>query len=153
MLLGSLNHVSITVSDLDEAMGFFRPVLRLLGFSVAEPIRDPSSGSRLTVNLNPNGLALNVWEASPALAGERFEVYAPGLHHIAFNVARHAEIDALHALLMELGAEILDGPAEFPYAEDGQGYYAIYFRGPDGLKLEAVHMPGLEALYRTRGLI
>ena len=92
MLLGSLNHVSITVSDLDEAMGFFRPVLRLLGFSVAEPIRDPSSGSRLTVNLNPNGLALNVWEASPALAGERFEVYAPGLHHIAFNVARHAEI-------------------------------------------------------------
>ena len=53
-------------------------------------------------------------------------------------------------MLVELGAEILDGPAEFPYAEDGSGYYAVYFLGPDGLKLECVHMPGLERAFAGR---
>lgn len=144
MLHGSINHVSLTVSDLEAAMAFFGPLLEFLGFAVGEPILNPSTGTRLTVSINSNGLALNVWEARPELAGHRFEVYEPGLHHVAFNVARRNQVDALRDLVVELGAEILDGPAEFPYAEDGLGYYAVYFRGPDGLKLEVVHMPGLE---------
>jgi predicted enzyme related to lactoylglutathione lyase len=33
-LLGSINHVSITVSDLSSAMKFFTPLLEMLGYSV-----------------------------------------------------------------------------------------------------------------------
>lgn len=44
--------------------------------------------------------------------------------------------------------QILDGPAEFPFAEDRLGYYAVYFRGPDGMKFECVHMPGLGHAFR-----
>ena len=35
-LLGSINHVSITVSDLPEAMKFFGPLLKFLGYTVGE---------------------------------------------------------------------------------------------------------------------
>ena len=61
---------------------------------------------------------------------------------MAFNVGRHEQVDELHRLVQELGGEILDGPGEFPFGPGG--YYAFYFRGPDRLKFEVVHMPVLE---------
>lgn len=154
MLTGSINHVSVTVSDLDSAMAFFHPLLELLGYTPGAIISNESTGTRLTVNINAtNGIAFNVWEAKPELASHTFEVYEPGLHHIAFNVSSQAEVDRVHALVRRLGGRILDGPGEFPYAEDGLGYYAVYFLGPDRLKFECVHMPGLERAYREKGLL
>lgn len=44
-------------------------------------------------------------------------------------------------------------PRGVPYAEDGLGYYAVYFLGPDRLKFECVHMPGLERAFAERGLL
>ncbi len=109
MLLGSINHVSVTVSDLEAGMRFFRPVLEFLGFTVGETIRNESSGTRLTVNINyGNGLAFNVWEAKPELADHRFEVYEPGLHHIAFNAASRDQPQGirLHQPLVSLRAQL-----------------------------------------------
>jgi catechol 2,3-dioxygenase-like lactoylglutathione lyase family enzyme len=154
MLRGSINHVSITVSNLDEAMAFLGPVLEFLGYSVGTVLRNESAGTRLTVNINgANGIAFNVWEAKPELARHEFRVYEPGLHHVAFNVASHDDVDRLCDLVKGLGARVLDGPGEFPYAEDGLGYYAVYFLGPDGLKFECVHMPGLERAFREKGFL
>ena len=143
MLHGSVNHVSITVRDLRKAMGFFAPVLAFLGYTVGKIEHDGRSGHDLAVNINlTNGIAFNVWQAEPGLADHPFEVYEPGLHHVAFNVGRHEQVDELHRLVRELGGEILDGPGEFPFGPGG--YYAFYFRGPDRLKFEVVHMPLLE---------
>jgi catechol 2,3-dioxygenase-like lactoylglutathione lyase family enzyme len=148
MLHGSINHVSITVSDLATAMRFFGPLLEFLGYMVGEIFHDERSDHDLTVNINQaNGTAFNVWQAEPALAGHPFAVYEPGLHHVAFNVERHEQVDALCQLVRNLGAEILDGPGEFPFGPGG--YYAFYFRGPDGLKLEVVHMPLAEQRARA----
>jgi catechol 2,3-dioxygenase-like lactoylglutathione lyase family enzyme len=154
LLTGSINHLSITVSDLDAAMEFFRPLLDLLGYTSGTIIKNESAGTRLTVNINmSNGIAVNVWEATPKFASHKFEVYEPGLHHVAFNVSSQAEVDQVHELVRRLGGRILDGPGEFPYADDGLGYYAVYFLGPDGLKFECVHMPGLERAYREKDLL
>jgi len=140
MLHGSINHLSITVRDLPEAMTFFRPLLEFLGYAVGEIEHDPRSQHDLTVNIHPeNGIAFNVWQAEAPLANHPFEVYEPGLHHVAFNVERHEQVNAVHDLVRRLGAEILDGPGEFPFGPGG--YYAVYFRGPDRLKFEVVHMP------------
>ena len=148
MLRGSINHVSITVSDLNEAMKFFTPFLEFLGYRIGETIQDPN-GQRLTVNVLPGlrGVAVNIWEAKPALAKHRFEVYEVGLHHLAFHVERREQIDEVHELAKSLGAEILDGPAEFPYGGP-DGWYAVYFLGPDRMKFEVVHMPGVEKKYK-----
>ena len=137
---GTINHVSITVSDLPEAMKFFGPMLKFLGYTVGGIFQDTRTGGRLTVNINDtNGTAFNVWEAKGDLGKHRFEVYEPGLHHVAFNVQRHEQVDAALELVRSLGAEILDGPGEFPFGPGG--YYAFYFLGPDRLKFEIVHMP------------
>jgi glyoxylase I family protein len=147
MLLGSINHVSITVSDLREAMRFFGPFLQFLGYALGEIQRArAASGTELTVNINPaNGTAINIWQAKPGLADHPFEIYEPGLHHVAFNVERHEQVDAVHALVRTLGAQILDGPGEFPFGPGG--YYAVYFLGPDRMKFEVVHMPLAEQRY------
>jgi glyoxylase I family protein len=149
VLHGSINHVSITVSDLAGAMEFFGPFLRFLGYAVGPIAHDPRSDHDLTVNINEaNGTAFNIWQAEPTLAGHPFEVYEPGLHHVAFNVERHEQVDEVHRLVRELGAEVLDGPGEFPFGLGG--YYAVYFRGPDRLKFEVVHMPAAEQRAKAR---
>jgi len=153
MLHGSINHVSITVSELPLAMKFFGPLLEFLGYTLGK-IQHSGAASRaeLTVNINfTNGTAVNIWQATPDLAGRPFQLYAPGLHHVAFNVERHEQVDAVHELVRGLGAEILDGPGEFPFGPGG--YYAVYFLGPDRLKFEVVHMPLAEQRSRALGLL
>ena len=145
-LLGSINHVAIAVSDLPSAMKFFEPLLKMLGYTVGAIFRS-RSGADLTVNINlSNGTGLNIWQAKPELAGLFHEFYAPGFHHLAFNVERHEQVDAVCELVRGMGAEILDGPGEFPFGPGG--YYAVYFLGPDRLKFEIVHMPRAESRYR-----
>jgi glyoxylase I family protein len=146
-LHGSINHVSITVSDLAASMKFFGPMLKFLGYTVGGIFQDTRTGGRLTVNINDsNGTAFNIWEAKGDLGKHRFQVYEPGLHHVAFNVQTHEQVDTAFELMRSLGAEILDGPGEFPFGPGG--YYAFYFLGPDRLKFEIVHMPLAEQNYR-----
>ena len=140
MLQGSINHLSITVSDLRVALTFFTPLLEFLDYQAEGIIRDNFSGQELVVHLNmANGTAVNIWQAKPEMAEHPFEVYEPGLHHMAFNVEKHDYVDDVHELVKGLGGTILDGPAEFPFGPGG--YYAVYFLGPDNLKFEVVHMP------------
>ena len=110
---GSINHVAITVADLDAAMVFFTPFLECLGYSVGTP--SPYAGTRLAVNVNEaNGIAFNVWEAKRE---HPFDVYEPGLHHIAFNAGSKALVDRLYDLVCKAGGEILEAPDEFGFAE------------------------------------
>lgn len=68
-------------------------------------------------------------------------MYAPGLHHLAFNADSAAQVDEFYKLLLKIGAKILAPPAEYDYAP---GYYAVFFTDPDGIKLELAHIPGLQ---------
>ena len=77
MLLGSVNQVSITVSNLREAMKFYGPLLEFMGFQVSEIAHNESAQTSLTINANPNEIYVNVGEAKPGLADHLFEVYEP----------------------------------------------------------------------------
>jgi catechol 2,3-dioxygenase-like lactoylglutathione lyase family enzyme len=83
--------------------------------------------------------------AKPEYAKHRFEVYEVGLHHIAFNTDTREQVECVHELVKKLGGQILDCPAEFSY--DPEGWYAVYFTGPDGLKFEVVHQPSTVRRY------
>ena len=144
-LLGAMSHVGITVSDLNDAMEFFKPFLEFLGYEIWDEIRN-QNGQRLIVTVNHgNGAVFHLWEAKPELAKHPFEVYEVGLHHIAFYTDTHEQVDQACELAKRLGAKVLDGPGEFPY--DPEGWYAVYFQGPDGLKLEVVHQPSAVKRY------
>jgi glyoxylase I family protein len=63
----------------------------------------------------------------------------PGaLQHIAFTARTRAEVDRFAEWARERSIVIIDGPVECP--EYGGDYYAVFFRGPEGLKLELVHL-------------
>jgi len=66
--------------------------------------------------------------------------YSSGLHHLAWNAQSRKDVDALHELLGRIGATVTDPPALYP--EYAEGYYAVFFCDPDGLKLEYCFVPG-----------
>ncbi len=48
-------------------------------------------------------------------------------------------MDELYRTLIEMKAEVLNAPREYPQYEPG--YYAGFFLDPDGIKLEYVFTP------------
>jgi len=131
MLVG-LGHVDLVCRDLERSLAFYAAVLGPLGleesFLVAGErgeqihyLRFPAAGS--------GSLGLR-----QALEEQEFELYAPGLHHVAFAVESRADVDAAHAAAAAAGAEVLHAPRAWP--EYHPDYYATFFRDPDGLRIE-----------------
>jgi catechol 2,3-dioxygenase-like lactoylglutathione lyase family enzyme len=124
-----LGHVDLVCRDLDRSIAFYRSVLDLGEPAIfegerSEPIhylRFPARGS--------GSLGLR-----QALEDQEFELYAPGLHHLAFAVESRAEVDAVHVAVLATEATVLHPPRVWPeYADD---YYATFFLDPDGFRIE-----------------
>lgn len=135
MTFGAINHVALTVGELQQAEAVLGPVLNFLGYEKSEEL----DGLSVWVS-GAVGTAINLWQASEELMSHEHRRYAPGLHHLAFNATSRDQVDDLHRLLHELDLKILHAPAEYDYAP---GYYAVFFEGPDGMKFELAHIPGL----------
>lgn len=126
-----LEHLDLTVSDLERSSESYQKVLTALGF---RRLRDDAdirwANAHMTVALRP---------ASARERGSRFDRYRTGLHHVAFKAIRRASVDRFHRFLVEAGLPVLDPPAEYP--QYGAAYYALFFADPDGIKLELAHFP------------
>jgi catechol 2,3-dioxygenase-like lactoylglutathione lyase family enzyme len=57
---------------------------------------------------------------------------------MAFSAEDRSDVEKLYELLKQIGATVLDAPAEYPYAP---GYFAVYFADPDGVKFEFAYVP------------
>jgi catechol 2,3-dioxygenase-like lactoylglutathione lyase family enzyme len=83
-------------------------------------------------------LAFAITSPRTALADESVHRRRPGsLHHLAFRVETRAEVDWLYAQLERIGATIVAAPTEYPEYSP-PGYYAFFFKDPDGIKYEIV---------------
>ena len=129
---GGLHHVDLTVADFRRSKEFYAQVMPLMGFE-----RLPKEFG--AVAWRGAGI-LAIQPAKPEEKDRAHSRYAPGLHHLAFRAPSRAAVDELHARLAALGVTILDPPADYPYSD---GYYAVFFADPDGIKLEYVHCPAL----------
>ena len=69
-----------------------------------------------------------------ALEEQEFELYAPGLHHLALAVESSEDVDAVHERVVEAGGEVLHEPRLWP--EYHAAYYAVFFLDPDGFRIE-----------------
>jgi diadenosine tetraphosphate (Ap4A) HIT family hydrolase/catechol 2,3-dioxygenase-like lactoylglutathione lyase family enzyme len=127
---GALNHLDLTVRDLDRSTAFYEWLLPHIGF-VREP--DCTEGPLW----QGESFQLGLQGASSTGAARLHDRYSPGLHHLAFDAPSRAAVDRLHDVLVERGVPIFDAPAEYPVYEPG--YYAVFFADPDGMKLEYVH--------------
>src|ERR1043165_193219 len=122
MLVG-LGHVDLVCRDLRRSLAFYAAVFGPLGLAAPQLVvgergeqihylRFPQAGS--------GSLGLR-----QALEEQEFELYAPGLHHLALAVQTHDDVDAAHAAAARAGAEILHAPRLWPQYHPR--YYATFF--------------------------
>ena len=139
MARGGINHLALTVSDLARSAAFYDKVLGFLGYTRVEVPEATQTvmQTRLLAWASPTG-AVTMRPAKGESAQKIHDRNVPGMNHLAFEAESRDDIERMHALLIEMGAQVLDPPAEYPYFP---GYYAVYFTDPDGLKLEFAFVP------------
>lgn len=120
-----LDHVSITVGDLDRAGEFYDAAFGALGFERQwrreDRIRYGERGE-------PGESFVSIVAAPGAAAG--------GARHWAFRAPDRASVDAFHAAGLEAGGADDGPPGPRPAYHDA--YYAAFLRDPDGNRVEAV---------------
>ena len=135
---GAVHHIDLSVRDPRAARPFWEAVLGFMGYAVSTQYDhggyDFDAGAR-----GGDFVSIGIRPVSGAHAERRHDRYSSGMHHLAWNAASRADVDALHALLIGIGAAVTDAPAHYP--EYGEGYYAVFFQDPDGLKLEYCFVP------------
>lgn len=135
-----VDHVDLTVASLERSLAFYRELLRPLGWRRESEVAG-ERGETIHYLWGPDlrgavGLRAATAEREP-------DRYATGLHHLAFGARSRRRVDERARWLHDAGAEIESGPREYDYTPR---YYAVFFRDPDGIKLEIVHRPRWRAL-------
>ena len=126
-MIRGIDHVAITVADLDAICAFYE---RVLGARVEETYE---IGGRIAVKRVAFGQAiLNIHQQ-----GNGVDLVArqptPGSVDICFRW--HGGIDAARALLESRGVTVIEGPVARTSA-DGITGSSVYFRDPDGNLVE-----------------
>ena len=130
--INGMAHVILTVSRFEVARDFYRRLLPQFGMKV---VSDSDRffycvGARTAIGIEP---------CDPAFTGERFAQQRVGLHHLCLRARSRDAVDKCAALVREMGATVVRGPAEDTWAP---GYYSVLFEDPDGIRLEVNFVPG-----------
>ena len=132
MEINGIAHVMLTVSDFEACLPFYERLLPFLGL---RPVFN-TDGYLYCVG---GRTAVGIVRGDDRHRSERFVQARVGLHHVCFRARERADVDAVYALVRELGATIVHPPEDGPWAP---GYYSILFEDPDGIRLELNHVPG-----------
>jgi catechol 2,3-dioxygenase-like lactoylglutathione lyase family enzyme len=133
MQINGIAHVQLTVGDFEASQPFYERLLTFLGLT---PVMC-REGSFFYCVGGRTGVAIS--RAAEPYLQERFVQARIGLHHLCLRARERADVDAVHAFLVEMGAKIVHPPEEGPWAP---GYYSVLFEDPDGIRLEVNHVPG-----------
>jgi len=119
-----IDHVSLSVRDLDGAARFYEALLGAIGFTRLETRRKTVGfGKRYPefwLNHRP--------DMSP--------VEADSGAHVCLRARNAQVVDAFHAAALAAGGVSYGAPGLRP--AHGEGYYAAFIRDPDGNRVEAV---------------
>ena len=122
-----IDHVSVSVADIDRAARFYEAALAALGFSrlVTRPatIGFGKAYPEFWINLRQD------MAKAPHESGT----------HVCLRAKSTAEIDAFHAAALRSGGTSDGAPGLRPH--DRVKYYAAFVRDPDGNRIEAVTFP------------
>ena len=121
-----LEHIYLTVSDLERSEAFYDRLMNVLGFRKNSFV----IGDEKHINyFNRHfGFVLR-----PARTNTPHDPYAPGLHHLCLRVETDGDVRDAAAYLAEAGISV-STPKYYPeYAPD---YFACFLEDPDGIRLE-----------------
>lgn len=134
-----IDHIQITVRDLEAAVVFYDQLMPLLGFDPGKRASAviESQDFRVVEYSHPK-LAFAITSPRAAFQREAIHRRRPGaLHHLAFRARSREEVDRLHHQVAAIGALIVAEPREYPEYTP-PGYYAFFFKDLEGIKYEIV---------------
>ena len=132
-----LDHLGVSVLDIEQGRRQFHPVLTALGYTLG--IEAPNgiswdNGDETEIIIFP---IRDEADAAPHRHGEA------GWQHLAFSVASREEVDRLHAIAMDAGWTAVRDPKLYP--RFNERYYASFVEDASGVRLEFVHNPPRDA--------
>jgi glyoxylase I family protein len=156
--LTRVDHIGITVPDLDQAREFFEDVLGFEYLYRLGPLRGDGTWMNDHLNVPNTAVAPRIYffRVGDQAMLEVFEYEAPdqrrevplnsdvGGHHIAFYVD---DIDEAAAELRRRGVRVLGDPTPSKGPHEGQCW--LYFVSPWGLNCELVSYPNGKAFFRN----
>lgn len=125
-----LGHLGVNVSDLNQARRYYHSLMPLLGF---EPFLDDDDQFAYRPAKGKPGTYLFFY---PAQTEGSYSAEATSLQHLAFMVSTRSQVHEVHQHVSDLGSEIVHEPSEYPQYPGP--YYAVFWRDPFGIMLEAV---------------
>lgn len=137
-MIPRIDHIQITVKDLEQAEPFYDKLMPLLGFDLAQKAKGKVSAHEFeVVEYFHESLILGINSPRETFKDDIVHRRKPGsLHHLAFKASSKEEIDKLYPLIKATGANIVDPPKYYP--QHGESYYALFFKDLDGIKYELV---------------
>jgi catechol 2,3-dioxygenase-like lactoylglutathione lyase family enzyme len=133
-----IDHIQITVKDLQIAETFYDQFLPLLGFDIAKKVTASieKHDFRVIEYSHPN-LSFAITSPREAFINDSIHRRKPGsLHHLAFKAETREEVDEIYTELVKTGATIVNKPRVYP--EYDPNYYALFFKDFEGIKYEIV---------------
>jgi catechol 2,3-dioxygenase-like lactoylglutathione lyase family enzyme len=116
-----IDHIQLVVHNLAASRRFYEAVFDALKIPIAGTGENYFWADELFISSID----------SEAAAGK-----LTGRHHLAFQAADKAMVEAFHAAGLEAGGKDNGGPGERPYHP---GYFAAFLIDPDGNNIEAVY--------------
>ena len=126
-----LDHVSITVRDLEGAKRFYRAVMEALGATVAYERDDAIGFGERNRPQSDGHTYISVFQSKAAVPDAR--------RHYCFRASSAAQVRAFHAAGLAAGGRDEGAPGLRTYHP---GYFAAFLSDPEGNRLEAVFHHG-----------
>ena len=111
----------LVVKDITASRRFYEAVLKVLGVPIGGEAEDYFWADELFISSADSKTA---------------QGKLTGRHHLAFQAADRAAVNAFHEAALQNGGIDNGAPGERPYHP---GYYAAFALDPDGNNIEAVH--------------
>jgi catechol 2,3-dioxygenase-like lactoylglutathione lyase family enzyme len=133
-----IDHIQITVKEMNIAEPFYDKFLPLLGFDIKNKVNAViEEHDFYVVEYTHPFLSFAITSPRKAFTSDTINRRKPGaLHHLAFKAESRFEVDKLYLELKGIGARIVNKPQIYP--EYGPHYYALFFKDLEGIKYEIV---------------
>lgn len=129
MVKGLIHHIEINVSDLKRTVKFWSWFLEELGY---HSFQDWDGGRSWRIE----EMYIVFVQAEKRFLDKGFHRGRVGLNHLAFHASSREDVDEMTRKLKKQGMRILY-PDKHPFA-GGKDHYAVFFEGPDRMKVELV---------------
>lgn len=134
-----IDHIHITVSDFERAEKFYDKLMPILGFDLCyKEIDIIDEHEYKIIEYHHNNFSFGIVNSRLPFKDEIINRRKPGsLHHLAFHVDSHFDVDKIYQQLKEIGVGIVREPQLYPeYCKD---YYALFFKDSEGIEYEIVN--------------